>query len=1341
MVNEIEETSLGYLLSPEFELINSAGKPLTGGWIEVYIHGTRNKYYCYSDWSGNLHPFQIPLDSLGANIVLASPAHAYDVYVYNKFGTLVMSRYNVLPQIAGTAVISGSVNIESSDGTVNIEVTGDNNFDISIADIIDSVTANIDESITNIEGDITEINQEITNITNVVTGLPTHADVYDSIVTGIEYVTGMIPEAQVQSDWNETDPTDPAYILNKPDLDNYVTIDELTEAISGVTGLNLEYGQFYCHQTTGAAAMGRTKGNIEVTNNGEIKLKKGQSYHVTVRGGYSKATASADYNVLSYIENITGQNINVNVDNSVTDTQYFEISYDLYKLSSDKNYYVFFSLPTGSSVNNLFIEIHSIGCMGTGGSGSGVPVEYDAGWGINIIDNVISVDPSILNQYVTEGELATAIENVIDVVTGLIPEAQVQADWDEDNPLDPSYINNKPDLDNYVTDQELIEAISGVTGTNFQNVVEYVDAQTTPNFFNDCVALLEQGIEPAAMYNGNMYQLWHTEKNGNTYTGLGFICVHYLDFQYSNISYDHQHAWNAQLWAEPNGVYPGADRTGYNYLAGNGIDAVTGVVNGEHAITYSIDPMEVATAVSGLIPTGSNYSAGDNIVIDNNTISLSDVVTINARGSSSGYAMFGNIVHWGDQDYGPGWDITGHTDNDKDYISFNTSDQGLQCFAWGPYESDRENNSVSAVSQIVIDEGDIKYKAGEFQDTSTLPIIWSCSQMAQDISELQGAITAVTGTTVNNVIDYNESDLYNKVDAVVNAGGSPVIKYTTNDGVTYYFTEFDKYTTTVDNTTRYIFNYDSLGGAYYDLQYACFRATISIASNGNKSFDTEYLKYSIKAGNGIDAVTGSTGATFNINATEVANAISGLLPTGPTYSAGNGIDITNNTISVDNTVALKTDIPDVSNFATETELQDGLELVTGLIPTDYATPAEVDQAIDTAIDTVTGLIPTDYVTNEQLQDSVELVTGLIPDTSDLATKAELQANTELVTGLIPTDYATDEELQDAVELVTGMIPAAQVNSDWNAAGGVAEILNKPTEKELVAGTNITITESATGIVINAAGSTYTAGNGIDITNDTISVDNTVALKSDIPVVSGLATKEELQDGLELVTGLIPTDYATPEDVQDAVELVTGLIPTDYATDAELQDGLELVTGLIPNYTAGDNIDITNNVISVSGTEDLTLMNLTAGEGISITPDVSGNVEIACTSTGVTKTLLYTGSSTDSRSGTFTLSQSGYNFDRLEMTLIDVDGYVIKQVCEMPADGLVSSNGTRGSSFNSITSGTQTWFKAMNWQLNYAGTTLTYWVDEIATSGNSVMAINRDQSSNRPIMLRIYGIKE
>ena len=65
MINDLDIVQWEYLLSPEFELINSAGKPLTGGWIEVYLHGTRDKYYCASDFSGTLHPFKIPLDSIG----------------------------------------------------------------------------------------------------------------------------------------------------------------------------------------------------------------------------------------------------------------------------------------------------------------------------------------------------------------------------------------------------------------------------------------------------------------------------------------------------------------------------------------------------------------------------------------------------------------------------------------------------------------------------------------------------------------------------------------------------------------------------------------------------------------------------------------------------------------------------------------------------------------------------------------------------------------------------------------------------------------------------------------------------------------------------------------------------------------------------------------------------------------------------------------------------------------------------------------------------------------------------------------------------------------------------
>lgn len=106
MVTEEEEIKLGYLLDPCFQLCGTRGAPLTNGWIEVYIHGTRNKYYCYSDFGGTLHPFKIPLDSLGSNIVLADPDRAYDVYVYNRFGSLEMSRYNVSPGHAGGAAIS-----------------------------------------------------------------------------------------------------------------------------------------------------------------------------------------------------------------------------------------------------------------------------------------------------------------------------------------------------------------------------------------------------------------------------------------------------------------------------------------------------------------------------------------------------------------------------------------------------------------------------------------------------------------------------------------------------------------------------------------------------------------------------------------------------------------------------------------------------------------------------------------------------------------------------------------------------------------------------------------------------------------------------------------------------------------------------------------------------------------------------------------------------------------------------------------------------------------------------------------------------------------------------------
>lgn len=109
MINGNDEQNLEYLLDPCFQIVNTHGAPLTSGWLEVYVHGTRTKYYCASDFDGTLHPFKIPLDSLGSNIVLADPSQSYDVYVYNKYGTLQMSRYNVKP---GSGSGSGQIIID-----------------------------------------------------------------------------------------------------------------------------------------------------------------------------------------------------------------------------------------------------------------------------------------------------------------------------------------------------------------------------------------------------------------------------------------------------------------------------------------------------------------------------------------------------------------------------------------------------------------------------------------------------------------------------------------------------------------------------------------------------------------------------------------------------------------------------------------------------------------------------------------------------------------------------------------------------------------------------------------------------------------------------------------------------------------------------------------------------------------------------------------------------------------------------------------------------------------------------------------------------------------------------
>lgn len=213
MVNADEENKWAYLLAPTFQCLNTSGKPLTEGWIEVYIHGTRNKYYCASDFSGTLHPFKIPLNSLGANIILASPLHSYDVYVYNKFGSLSMSRYNIVPATNVGEAIADIVTITSEDHTVDINVSGGTTWDLSIKDTTDQVAQNTSD-ISDIKDDIEDINDDIDAINTALDGKKDKQQPYSAAGSVTKTITNISQDANGKINVTYSDIDLPAEVPN-----------------------------------------------------------------------------------------------------------------------------------------------------------------------------------------------------------------------------------------------------------------------------------------------------------------------------------------------------------------------------------------------------------------------------------------------------------------------------------------------------------------------------------------------------------------------------------------------------------------------------------------------------------------------------------------------------------------------------------------------------------------------------------------------------------------------------------------------------------------------------------------------------------------------------------------------------------------------------------------------------------------------------------------------------------------------------------------------------------------------------------------------------------------------
>lgn len=246
---------------------------------------------------------------------------------------------------------------------------------------------------------------------------------------------------------------------------------------------------------------------------------------------------------------------------------------------------------------------------------------------------------------------------------------------------------------------------------------------------------------------------------------------------------------------------------------------------------------------------------------------------------------------------------------------------------------------------------------------------------------------------------------------------------------------------------------------------------------------------------------------------------------GSSYTAGTGIKITDNTISVNSTVvALKSDLLDyvttskltteLSNYVTSTDL--ATELLDYAELSDLATVATTGSYNDLSN-------KPDLSVYAKLNDDTQNITastitvtpgaGYIHTTYGPTTIAMSIPRTPGYTITIPTKDGTIALTSDIPSLTGYATESWVTNQGYSTfSGSYNDLTNKPTIPDAVSGTNdgtnwTSLTIGNTTYNIPSGGGSYSAGTGIDITNNTIAIDSTVvALKSDIPSLTGYATK-------------------------------------------------------------------------------------------------------------------------------------------------------------------------------------------------------------------------------------------
>lgn len=455
--------SLAWLIDPQHQFMTKSGTINVGGTIRVFEAVTDDPVLTFKDFSGTENELSVVLDSNGRANVIADPSKAYRVEVYDRYGTLMWTAGPVWCLESSGDGATGT-EVISSDGSISVVKTvtgGMTQFDISnrvddSTDLLEWIASSGDSEYHDgafhlvynagtMEMGERGVRLGARRYYHVTAEVTVSKDVVHPVYDNIDFVLyfrdgeGALTEVAKFSRVGD-------YSMG---LSQCWTVacdcmpENDVELVLRVEGKDLDDAggfsvtRFDVHRVfSGAPALpggavskdmldeGLAEKQDVIDDLSEIRAGAEAGATAVQPGDLAAVATSGSYNDLSNKPDLSGFATKSEVTSGLASKQDTLIAGD-----------------------NITIEDNVISATGGGGGGGS---SYTAGEGINIQNDEISVDTSVIQEKLTAGSNITISGTTISASAA----PQEQADWSQTDTAAVDFIKNKPNIPTFTSEQQ-----------------------------------------------------------------------------------------------------------------------------------------------------------------------------------------------------------------------------------------------------------------------------------------------------------------------------------------------------------------------------------------------------------------------------------------------------------------------------------------------------------------------------------------------------------------------------------------------------------------------------------------------------------------------------------------------------------------------------------------------------------------------------------------------------------------------------------------------------------------------------------------------------------------------